>query len=323
MIVPYAARLVCLCLASFFLLHLALTALALALAPWAVRRAARMGAERSARSAAMLLLGLRLLPAALSVAVVASLCLPSFVSFESERGAEFAGIPFLAAALLGASIWAISIGRGVRAVIRAHRWARLSPATLPGESEAVWMCDGATPFIGLAGVLQPRVVVSRNVAGALDRDQLAAALRHERAHRASADNFKRLLLLLTPEALPGISLFRAVDRAWARFGEWAADDRAVGRDEQSSISLAEALVRVARLGAAPRTSPLVSAFVPAGEDISVRVDRLLNGRPGVVAQSGVWGRTVFAGLVATPFVAALAVPGSLATIHGLLERMMH
>jgi Zn-dependent protease with chaperone function len=271
----------------------------------------------------MLLLALRLLPAALSMAIVASLCLPSFVSFESERGSELAGIPFLAAAFLGASIWAISIGRCVRAVIRSRRWASLSPAMLPGESEAVWMCDGATAFIGLAGVLQPRVVLSRSVAGALDRDQLAAALRHERAHRAFADNFKRLLLLLTPEALPGVSLFCAVDRAWARFAEWAADDWAVGKDAQSSISLAEALVRVARLGSAPRTSPLVSAFVPAGEDISVRVDRLLNGPSQAVVQPGILGRGLFAGLVAAPFATALAAPGALSAIHGLLERMMH
>jgi Zn-dependent protease with chaperone function len=322
-ILPYALRLLCLCAGSFFFVHLALSVFARALAPWVMRRAELIGARRPAHSAAMLLLGLRLAPAALACATVAALCLPSFVSFESERGSEAAGIPFLAVAALGAAAWAISLARSLHAVVHSHRCFPSRSARLAGEPEAVWLSEGASPFLGLAGVLRPRVVVSQSVARALDADQLAAALRHERAHRAAGDNFKRLLLLMAPDALPGVPLFHAVERAWARFAEWAADDWAVAQDASRSISLAEALVRVARLGVAPKPSPLVSPFVPEGDDISRRVERLLNGPAPTTTHSPRFGAGWAVGALAAPFVAAIAAPGSLSAVHQLLERWMH
>lgn len=322
MILPYVLRLLFLSLGSFFLIHLALSMFASALAPWAIRRGERIAALRPARSAAMLLLALRLLPAILSLAAVAALCVPSFLSFENERGSEAAGIPFLVIGALGASIWAIPLMRSVRALVRSHRYVPRHSAIMVSRSEKVWLWEGSAPLIGLAGVLRPRVVLSRNVASALAEDQLAAALRHERAHRASADNLKRLLLLLAPETLPGLSLFRSVDRAWARLAEWAADDWAAA-DARSSIALAEALVRVARLGAAPRTSPLVSTFAPASEDISTRVNRLLNGASYAGGHSRIFGSALFAGLFAVPFTVVAFAPGSLSAVHQLLERLMH
>jgi Zn-dependent protease with chaperone function len=321
-ILPYVLRLLFLSLGSFFLIHLALSVLARALAPWTVRRAERTAALQPARSAAILLLALRLSPVVLSFAAVIALCVPSFLSFESERGSEAAGVPFLVIGALGASIWVISLMRSARALVRSHRNVPRRSAIMVSRSEQVWLWEGPAPLIGLAGVLRPRVVVSRSVAAALEGDQLAAALRHERAHRASADNLKRLLLLLAPEAFPGVALFRSVDRAWARLAEWAADDWAAS-DARSSIALAEALVRVARLGAAPRTSPLVSAFVPAGEDISGRVNRLLNGVSYAGGRSRIFGSALFAGLFAVPFTVVAFAPGSLSAVHQLLERLMH
>ncbi len=58
------------------------------------------------------------------------------------------------------------------------------------------------------------------------------------------------------------------------------------------------------------------------EDISVREDRLLNGPSQAVLQPDIWGRTLFACLVAAPFATAFAAFGALSAIHGLLERMM-
>jgi Zn-dependent protease with chaperone function len=315
--------LLCLCLASFFLIHLVLSMVARALAPLFLRRAERMASYRPAHSAAMLLLGLRLFPAVLALAAVAGLCLPSFLSFENERGSEDAGLPFLAAAILGGSVWAISLARSFRAVLRSRHCAPRRSAFLPAESETVWLWEGAAPFVGLAGVLRPRIVVSRSIERALDAGQLAAALRHERAHRESADNFKRLLLLLAPQAIPGLSLFQAVDRAWARFAEWAADDCAVAQDGACSLPLAEALVRMAKLGAAPQPSPLVSQFLPTGENISARVERLLNSPAPAASPSRGYGRTLAVTTLAAPLVAPLVAPASLAAVHQLLERFMH
>jgi hypothetical protein len=320
-ILPYALRLLCVCLASFFLLHLALALLARLLArvtqPWTARVAVR----DSARAAAFVL-GIRLLPAALSIALVLAFCAPSFLSFESERGSEIAGFPFLATAGLGAAVWAISAARSLRALRRSRRCLAGAVQSLPDGSEPFWLWEGPAPLLALAGVFRPRVVVSSKVVSALDANQFSAALRHEWAHHAAGDNLKRLLLLLAPEPLPGISLFGAMDRAWARFAEWAADDRAAGCDPERSISLAEALVRVAKLGAAANGSPLLSSFVPLGEDISTRVERLLTLR-APATERRVCGRTVFIGLAAAPFLAGAIVPGALNAVHQILERLMH
>ena len=318
--VPYLVRLLCVCVASFFLLHLALAWFARAVSPWLLERARRVAERDSASSAARLLLAFRLSPALLALVTVASLCLPSFVSLENDRGVELAGAPFLAAAFAGAAIWAISFWRATRAVLRTHRSLECR-RLWEGGADTVWLWEGAAPFLGLAGVIRPRVVLSRKVADALEPEQLSAALRHERAHRESSDNLKRLLLLLTPDALPGMRWHSTVDRHWARYAEWAADDRAVGQDAASSVSLAEALVRVARLGAAYAPSPLVSPFVPDSGDIRARVERLLTGSRPPARPSRLWSGMALTLLM--PVAAALAMPHSLASVHSLIETLMH
>ncbi|MGA3235687.1 MAG: hypothetical protein ABSG03_05270 [Bryobacteraceae bacterium] len=314
MILPYTLRLVCLCLASFFLVHAALALAARCLAPAALRFAERLCAQ----SAARLLLALRLFPAAVALAAVAGLCVPSYLSLEQKGGAEFVGFPCLAAALFGAAICAISWARSLRAAVRSHRYVRQCR-----HAGSVWIAEGTAPFIGIAGIVRPKLIVSRSVADALDRDQLAAAIRHERAHQNSADNLKRLLLLLAPDALPFLRGFAPVERAWLRFTEWAADDRAVSQDASCSLSLAEALVRVARLGAAAQASPLMSHFVAASVDISVRVERLLNRAVDVPSRKP--ARIALGGaVVAIPAVVLLmAQPATLRSVHELLERLVH
>ncbi len=317
--VPYVLRLACVCLATFFLLHLALACVARVIAPWMLRRAQRI-AESDAASAARLLLGFRLAPALLALVTVASFCLPSFVSLESERGAESAGMPFLAAACAGGAIWAISLWRATRAVLRTHRFLDCRQLWERG-AEPVWLLEGPAPFLGLAGVIRPRVALSRGVADALEPDQLSAALRHERAHREASDNLKRLFLLLTPDALPGARANAALDRAWARYAEWAADDRAVGHDAADSVLLAEALVRVARLGASFAPSPLVSPFVPDSGDIRARVERLLAASKLPAKPARLWPRLT--PILLLPLIAAVAAPHSLAAVHTAIEIMMH
>jgi Zn-dependent protease with chaperone function len=315
MILPYTLRLVCLCLASFFAVHAALALAARCLAPAALRLAERLRAQ----SAARLLLALRLFPAAAALAAVAGLCVPSYLSLEREGGAEFVGFTCLAAALFGTAIWSISWARSLRAGIRSHRY--VSQCRRAGS---VWIADGPAPFLGIAGIVRPKLIVSRSVADALDRDQLAAAIRHERAHQSSADNFKRLLLLLAPDALPFLRGSAAVERAWFRFTEWAADDRAVSEDAACSLSLAEALVCVARLGVAAQVSPLMSHFVDASADISVRVERLLS--PTMERAARKSGRRIAAGgavVTLLALVLAIAQPAMLRPVHGLLERLMH
>ena len=276
MILPYLARLVCLCLAAFFLLHAALGLAVSLLTPWAVRAAGRMAPIHGAR----LLLGLRLFPPALAIFVVAGLCTPSYLYLEPRGAPEEIGVACMVAALAGIAAWAFSVARASRALVRSARHIgqcreRSREIRLAGERNTIWVIESSAPCAMLTGVFRPRIVVSSAVLAALPAEQVSAVIRHERAHGVYRDNLSRLLLLLAPRLLPPAGGFRKLEQAWARLSEWAADDRAVAGSTRRSLSLAAALVRVARLGAAAPAPALVTSLMADGADLSERVGRLL------------------------------------------------
>jgi Zn-dependent protease with chaperone function len=292
MTIPYTLRLICVCLAAFTIIF-AVAGLAVSIAAAAaIRLAARMSSAAGARFLFML----RLLPAALAGATVGAVCLPSYVQFEQRGDPEEVGLLCLA---LTAAAMAILANSFVRAAGAWHR----SP----------------NPAINLAlvGILRPRVVISESAENVLSREQLAVALRHEQAHARSRDNLKRLLILLAPGPFPCFSM---LERAWKRFAEYAADDSAVAGNPGDSLSLAEALVRIARLGE-PAGHPLTTSFLASAGDLEGRVNRLLNPEP-LRGRSG----RVPAGVamaMGAALLTALLWPATPAQVHNLLEHLMH
>ncbi len=119
-----------------------------------------------------------------------------------------------------------------------------------------------TALLAVRGLVKPRIVVSDAARYVLTDVQLAMAIRHEHAHAHAGDNLKRLFILLTPGAFPRVS---QLEQAWKRFSEWAADDRAAAGDAGRAVSLAEALVRVAKLGTAGETA-LMTSFLASEND---------------------------------------------------------
>ena len=323
MMVPYLLRLLCLCLAAFFVVH-SLAGLLVALTgPAAVRAARRM----RPRMAGRFLLALRLLPAALALFVVVGVCVPSYLWLEPEINAEEVGAACLAAAVLAAALWTISTARGIRAAVRSARHARHCArlgrlATLPGSPLPVCIVDAPEPLLVLVGVSPSRIILSSPLMRILSPGQLAAALRHEEAHRISRDNLKRLLFLLAPGLLPGIHGFHPIERAWARSTEWAADDDAVAGDAHRSLSLAAALVRVARIGGSAPVSPLTAAFLGDSREISARVDRLLSPAPPEPAHSRKYLTAVAIALTAVS-AATMLHPATLESAHRLIEQLIH
>jgi beta-lactamase regulating signal transducer with metallopeptidase domain len=227
------------------------------------------------------------------------------------------GTACVCAAILGAAIGAAGIYQALGALIRSRLYLRRSGGVESSiEGEKVWIVRQSAG-LALAGVIQPRLLISQRAMADLSGDQLAVALRHERAHRTSLDNLKRLLLLLAPAIFPRL---RALEPAWAKYSEWAADDHAAEGDANRSLALAAALVRVARLQSGIAMPPLVTSLVEADEDLSFRVDRLLhpaplkeaNLRPAAIALSGV-----------ALLISAIAMnPVSLRVVHQLLERLL-
>jgi hypothetical protein len=123
--------------------------------------------------------------------------------------------------------------------------------------------------------------------------------------------------------LPFFRGFNRLEQAWARVAEWAADDLAVAGDSHRSLTLAAALVRVARLGAVPPPPALVTPLMPTSVDLSARVDRLLHFVPS--ANPGPFVRLLSgaAGVLLGVSVIALMVrPVTLYAAHEFLEELI-
>ena len=322
MILSYWFRLAWLGLACFFLIHLAVGLAIGLLSPTAIRLAARF----RPRTAARLLLMLRFFPLAFSSFLVAALCIPSYLWLEPNSAQEQVGWGCLAAGLLAIAIWLISICRSLNAAARSflyiQRCLRVGhEARLSGDSCHAWVIDGNAPFLALAGAFRPRLLVSRGVLNTLSKEQLTAALRHEDAHRVSRDNLRRLLIGLAPGILPFFRGFDALERGWTRFTEWAADEKAVAGDPHRAVALADALVRVARVGSAARASLLVTLLLADCSDLQVRVDRLL--RP--IPPAGIserWIALLTFGAAAT-LTSILLQPWLLRVAYRFLENLIH
>lgn len=240
------------------------------------------------------------------------------------------GYGCLVVALLGLVMWAVSLARGLRAAASSWSFAQRCGqagrlARLPGAPAPSYIIDGTAPLLALAGIVRPRLAISRGVLRVLTAEELAAALRHEPAHRSAQDNLKRLCILSVPGILPLAASTRTLERGWRKFAEWAADDCAAAGSERRSCALATALVRVARIAAdAPQLS-LVSSLLGDTDQLAARVERLLRAAP---PSPRIAGRSTLA-LGATllmaggSLVVAILQPAALYTVHQVLERLEH
>ena len=322
MISHYLLRLVCLCLASCFLVNAA-ASLVTAIAS---RASIRIAETMRPRSAARFLFALRVFPFALGAVAVLGLCVPSYLWLEPQAASERIGVACLILAILGAISWSGSLLRVARALVasaRCHRAWQLSgcETLLPGESAKTVIVAKDVPLLALVGVFHPRLIVSEAVLRSLSPEQLALALQHENSHRVSRDNLKRLFLLLAPAPIPFLRGFSSFERHWAKFSEWAADDEAVQGNSHRALSLASALLCLARLGAPPRLTFLHTALLAADHDLSARVDRLLVVKPLRAGEfSSARSLSIGSGLaLATCVALLLALPATLPSVHRLLE----
>jgi Zn-dependent protease with chaperone function len=211
----------------------------------------------------------------------------------------------------------------MRAIIQS---SSLSYTVCAAKDLTSWHLAGETsklPSFGLVGLLKPKVVVSPRVLDALTPEQFQAALEHERAHRSSGDNLKRLLILLTPDLVPFLRSFRVLEDHWDQYAELAADDFATRGNPDRSIALAEALIRLARLEGNLAQPPLVSGLFAAREGLAVRVERLLRLHP--VAEQNTRFQTLFWLTPSLFLVGSVLVFPHLQVFHGvyrLLESLL-
>lgn len=320
----YVVRLLCLSFASFFVLHAVLTVIVRAVSSYAIA----LSASRAPRAAASFLFTLRLLPAALAALFVFGLCVPSYLWLEPLVTSEQISLPCAVFGILAAAACSNAVTRSARSLMTSLRFNRLCASRgtklrVPGVRTRLLVIESRAPVLAMAGVVRPRLVISRNVWNALSHEELHAALRHEQSHLSSRDNLKRLLLLLAPDFFPFRGTLHNLEHNWSRFIEWAADDQAAAGDSVRAASLAAALVRVARLGSAAALPALSTSLLACDHDLSVRVDRLLR-RPAseTPPPSQSWffgGSTLFAAALLSALILA---PFLLSSVHNLLERFL-
>jgi len=322
----YLFRLLCLSLASFFLVNGVAGAATTMFSNAAIRIAETM----PPRSAARFLFILRMLPSVLGLSVVLGLCIPSYLWLEPQTASERVGFACLLLAGLAVIACFSSLTRTARAIRASARlrndWRHSGNDALLTEkqsqavtNEKALVVHKEEPLLALSGVFRPHMVISRGVLTELSKEQLDVAVRHEIAHRDSRDNLKRLFLVLSPEFFPFANGFASLEKMWARFSEWAADDEAVQGDSERALALAAALLRVARMGALPRLSILHTSLLPGDHDLSARVDRLLESLP-LEKVPHTRSRALIRGLCLAACALMLAgVPAALSSVHRLLE----
>jgi len=262
------------------------------------------------------LLRLRLLPAGAAMIGAVGLVLPLFVWFEPVNTEERVARTLILGGVIGATLLSVAVLRGVRSLGATARLARVwrasgRPLTGCDAPFPVFVVDEPLPAVAVVGFRRPELFISAQVLRDCPDEEVRAMIAHECAHVTSRDNLKRLLL----RVCPGMgSASRALDRAWHRASEEAADALAASRFPELALPLAQALVRVARLMPVHTVDAPVSAFHPGG-DVEVRVRRLL--QPPAVADLHVFRRRlVWSAAIA---VAVAAVIASAPSIHQLME----
>ena len=319
MILAFTLRLVCVSLASFFLLHLALGALVSLLTQPALRFAATLRPQ----TAAGFLLTLRLLPSALAAGLLALLCIPSYLLLEPPSALEEISPACALAAVLALLVMAPALLRAVHGMAASRRFSsRCLRHGRPLAGAEVLLLDRQSPLLALVGVWRPRVVLSEALRKALSPEQLALSLEHEQAHARSRDNLKRLLFLLAPGFAPFPSGARALEQAWAKFAEWAADDHAVAGDPRRALLLAESLIHAARLGGAPNLPAAASSLLAEAGQLSQRIDRLLSVPNRIGPSPAHASLPLSATLLAVLLAAALCRLETFTAVHNLLEHLI-
>lgn len=322
---PFPARFLFVSVATYFLVHLLLGFLVSTITRSAIQLAERIRPHL----AAGFLLALRLVPAVGAAIIVAAICVPSYLSNEPDAPTEGVGYGCIILALLGFAMWAVSLARGLRAAVSSWSFARRCgevgrPLRLPGSPAPSYIVDGTAPLLALAGIVRPRLAISRGVLSALSTEELTAALEHERAHRSAHDNLKRLCILLVPGVLPLGDSGRTLERGWMKFAEWAADDRTAAGGEHHSCALAGALVRVAHLAAEAPQLSLASTLLSDTDEIAARVKRLLRPAAPDVRMTGRATLAVSAALlIAAALVAVVLQPAARYSVHQVLEQLEH
>ena len=284
----------------------------------AVPLLARRLTEVPPAARASALLRLRLWPG-IAAAGAMILAGASFFVFEQREYLESTGVMLPILAGLTLAFWCAGLLRALMLLISTRRlrrtWmASARPITLPDASVPAFAIVSSFPVVAVIGILRPRLMIAESVLSACTEAELGAIVAHENRHVRARDNLRRALIAFAPDCLSLLPLGRRLRRAWNDAAEEAADDAATTVGQHGRLLLAEALVRVARLGAPASSPALPASSLYRGESLDRRVRRLLVPAPATAVDRAVWWRRLL------PFVAfAIACGFALEAVHVVVE----
>lgn len=210
---------------------------------------------------------------------------------------------------LGVSL--LSLVWGVAQAARSlHRLLGRRP--LPGPMGSV-VVGGPEVLVAAAGLVRPRVVVSAGALTALDDEELAAGVEHERGHIARRHRFAVLIAELTAAVARPFSGTRTILAELLFHLERDADEYALDR-RHDPLALASAICKATTFERPP--TPLLLSLGGSRGSVD-RVRALAAGGTGTRRRSR--AGSVLAGALATlTLVLALAVPSvAYADLHQL------
>jgi Zn-dependent protease with chaperone function len=311
----FVARCIGISLALFLLLYVP-ASLAVSRG-WGLLR--QMFEPGTARGSTNLLFALRVLPFLLASVFTIAFTVPSFLLLEPRSTDEAVGTAPLLLGLCCLALLAAGIVQAASAQVRTSqalmKW--LDGSTMLDSEAAlpVFRTRANTPSLTVAGVREPKVLVSEAAIAALTPPELRTALKHEMAHAQSYDNLKKLLFRFS--VFPGMT---GLERAWAEQSELAADDAAVSCS-RDALDLAGALIKVSRLNTPPLQAALTTGLLHSSTALGERVQRLVSWerKPESAAASKYW-RYTLPSLGGALFLAAATTYGSVLTgLHQITE----
>jgi Zn-dependent protease with chaperone function len=291
----------------------------------------------SANTRAELLFALRVTPLLISTLFVATFVLPAYLLHERYGTGEVVSFKLGSLAVLSAAGILLAVSRAVRSWLATRRllkdWlAAARPITLSAVSIPTYKLAHEFPVIAVVGMFRPRLFVAEQLLTTMSPDELQSAIAHETGHLNARDNLKRSLLRICSDTLLIIPCGRSLDRAWAETSEAAADEYAA-RTSSAAVSLAAALVKIARMvpKGAHAAVPVAAFLVGTEEDrgIKARVRRLLE----IASNKGTANHIPIRHRLTVPII-SIAVPVTavvahhadtdvLASLHSVLEYMVH
>jgi Zn-dependent protease with chaperone function len=239
---------------------------------------------RSAGARAEFLFLLRVSPPALALLSVTFFLVPSYLGYEPYATSEIVSKKLAALAIISAVGVTLALWRTFRSwfATRALLQEWLSGAVqikLHGTNIPTFRIVSSFPIIAVVGTFRPRLFIAESVLEALSHDELNAAIAHEGGHLYAHDNCKRSLLRASRDLLMIVPCGRSLDRAWAEAAECAADERAARQSAETALSLAAALVKIAKMiPVGARAAVPMAAFLVGVEEtrgVKARVRRLL------------------------------------------------